>query len=208
MMVHFLAKVVGVVFLWMLETWILDGSVTEIPRKLLGAIAMSVLLVWTETSRYQHWGPIYNEWICLGNSCFYAGLLVATFSDIKEKQVLRIVWMICIFLLTIVLLFQKVGFCEWLCLAEFVFLQECICNHFYGQADAHSYICCVVYAMTNGFIEEDIMLAGLQLMIISFVLLAVLNLFMRNINRFGNLKQPVAFIPYIVVALNLWIGIS
>lgn len=84
-------------------------------------------------------------------------------------------------------------------LAVFAALQALIFRRMYGGADCLAFcLCAVCRAVFHGTLLDDL----LQ-MLLTFVLLAAVQLLKRNVNRKGNLKEPVPLIPYIAAAMLL-----
>ena len=84
-------------------------------------------------------------------------------------------------------------------LAFFCMLQLFAFSGMYGRADCYAFCVCALAETACGLG----LLEYLYHMLLSFCLLAVVQLLRRNINAKGNLKCPVAFIPYISVAFAL-----
>ena len=81
----------------------------------------------------------------------------------------------------------------------FIGLQMLLFRKLYGTADCLVFSVCALYLAADG---KDLMTYLLH-MSAAFLLLAVVQAFCKNINRKGNLKEPVALVPYI--AATLWI---
>jgi len=83
----------------------------------------------------------------------------------------------------------------------YILMQEFFFSRMYGRADCHGFVLCGVAQYLCG-----INMSGyVYHMAIAWGMLAVVQLGRKNVNRKGNLKQPVAFLPYI--ALAFWIGL-
>lgn len=81
----------------------------------------------------------------------------------------------------------------------YVLLQEAIFCKAYGRADCHAFVVCAVVESAFGMN----VLGYFVHMILAFVGLAITQAFRHNINRKGNLKQSVAFLPYITA--SFWV---
>jgi len=81
----------------------------------------------------------------------------------------------------------------------FFAIQMLIFRRLYGTADCLVFCVCALYLAAEG----QGMMTYLLHMGASFLLLAVVQIFRKNINRQGNLKEPVALVPYITV--SMWI---
>lgn len=84
-------------------------------------------------------------------------------------------------------------------LVVFIILQLLLFRHFYGLADCFVFIICAIYLAARG---NDLLIYLLH-MGATYLLLIIVQAFQHNINKKGNLKQPVALIPYIVA--TVWI---
>ncbi len=72
-------------------------------------------------------------------------------------------------------------------------IQYVLFARFYGKADCHCFcVTAIAFAAYGGG-----MVAFLTHMLLTICLLAFIQLFKRNVNRKGNLRKPVAMIPYI-----------
>lgn len=91
-------------------------------------------------------------------------------------------------------------------LAVFAGLQLIVFARMYGKADCYAFCVCAVAEAAAG-----IGLFGyLMHMLLSFAFLAVVQGARRNIGKDGNLKTPVAFLPYITLAflILLWYHVT
>lgn len=79
----------------------------------------------------------------------------------------------------------------------FVLLQFLLFDGMYGRADCFAFSCCsILLGAYGGGIREFLLH-----MLFSIGILGIMQLCRRNVNSRGNLKEPVAFIPYIAAAL-------
>ncbi len=83
-----------------------------------------------------------------------------------------------------------------LSLLFYIVLQEVIFCNAYGRADCHAFVVCALVGSAFGMN----FLGYLIHMILAFSGLAITQAFRHNINQKGNLKQPVAFLPYITIS--------
>lgn len=82
----------------------------------------------------------------------------------------------------------------------FCLLQLILFRRFYGESDCIAFSVCALYISASGKgLSEHI-----YLMAVTYILLAVVQGVRRNINRRGNLKEPVALLPYIAAAMLLY----
>jgi hypothetical protein len=102
----------------------------------------------------------------------------------------------------IVLLLMKPGSIYALvALILFVILQLVLFRRMYGTADCLVFSACALYLTAQG----HGMLTYLLHMAATFGLLGIVQAYRHNINAKGNLKKPVALVPYI--AVTIWIFI-
>ncbi len=81
----------------------------------------------------------------------------------------------------------------------YIFLQEIFFSRFYGRADCHAFVVCAVAECSLGMGMTQYLLH----MALAFGALTIVQGFRGNINSGGNLKQPVAFLPYITI--SFWV---
>lgn len=140
-------------------------------------------------------------------------LLFACVSDCKTCEVYRFTWWIG-GMASGLLLFRKVvldlqvaegleqaGFGRdiimyLLQLSGYLLLQEFFFCKFYGRADCHAFFVCAMAECALGMGLREYLFH----MLLAFGGLAVIQMIQGNIDRRGNLKQPVAFLPYITFA--------
>lgn len=79
----------------------------------------------------------------------------------------------------------------------FIALQALLFRKFYGGADCMAFSVSAIYLCSR----EKGIYDYLVVMLLTFAVLAVVQLIKNNINRKGNLKKPVALIPYIAVVM-------
>lgn len=78
----------------------------------------------------------------------------------------------------------------------FVGMQLLLGGYIYGCADSYAFCACALAETALG-----ISAAGfLTHMLLAYLLLFAVQLFRRNLNRKGNLREPVPFLPYITAA--------
>lgn len=138
-------------------------------------------------------------------------LLFACMTDCKSCEVFEFTWWIA-GTVGVILLFRQ-------CLAEsqialndslgvqqklmplffYIVLQEFFFCRFYGRADCHAFAICALVEASLGMGAMEYLLH----MLLAFVCLAVVQLLRGNIHPKGNLKRPVAFLPYIT--FSFWV---
>ena len=178
----------------------------------------------------QEWYIVQREWcrvlVCcvfnsllifrlLGNAFMSGGLLsvfggtliFACVTDIQCCEVFRFIWWVALGAAGLLLVWGHVA--QWNGKGEmqlwgvlcYILLQELFFCRMYGRADCHAFgVCALVYCAFGGGFRECLIQ-----MLLAFGALALVQLFRRNINRSGNLKHPVAFLPYITFAV--WVNL-
>ena len=141
------------------------------------------------------------EILSLGMFCFW--LFRAAVEDSRTKLVKRYYWWIaggaglCLLLVR--------GGISWFALQDlaiYMLLQFVLFSKFYGRADCHGFNCCAITLAAYG----GNLYAFLWHMLLTFAGLAVIQLCRKNVNSKGNLKVPVALIPYLTgtFVICLW----
>lgn len=126
-------------------------------------------------------------------------LLLASVTDIVLCQVYDFTWW---FALTAVLVSLQ-GISEesvW-SLAFFFLLQFAVFGRLYGRADCYGFCVCAAAEAVMGMELSGFLVQ----MFLAWLLLFFVQAAHRNIDRKGNLKQPVPFLPYITAAFWLTI---
>lgn len=134
---------------------------------------------------------------------FWASIALAAYSDICTKEIYDMVY-IPAFLAGLTCL--GFGFIQGkipgtvlLQCTLFCALQWILFRRMYGEADCLAFSLCAVYgALLGRFFFDDMIL-----MAVAWLLLALVQICRKNINKKGNLKHPVPMIPYIAVAALL-----
>lgn len=129
--------------------------------------------------------------------------LAAAVMDYRTCQVYRLFWWIALFA-DAVLWISKAETIDYGALPElilFCLLQQMFFSGMYGRADCHGFCIAAITLFCLGGELWD----NLVLMLYAYLLLLVVQAFRRNINRRGNLKQPVAFIPYLTTAFLFYL---
>lgn len=81
----------------------------------------------------------------------------------------------------------------------FCLIQYFIFRYMYGPADVSVFMVCALFLAATGRDME----AYLLHMAVTFLLLGLVQILQKNINSRGNLKKPVALIPYMVISFFL-----
>lgn len=136
-------------------------------------------------------------------------LMAAAVMDYKYKEVYAFIWWIeggisIINAYTYIFIKQDIdGITQLLKVLSgvtfFIIVQFILFRRLYGIADVKAFCCCALMIFSWG---GDLLVMLLH-MGVAFLLLAVVQGLKGNINRLGNLKKPVAFIPYISCAFFL-----
>ena len=130
---------------------------------------------------------------------FWGSILSAAWSDARTTYVRDILFAPGIICCIGILISKQ----EWSALPGILIvavLQIFLFSRMYGGADCLAFVLCAAYiAVRGGSLKDDLLV-----MLYSVTVLALVQAFRKNINRKGNLKQPVAFIPYIVAGMVVW----
>jgi len=131
--------------------------------------------------------------------------MAAVMMDILWQEVYDLVWIICILGGMIVLIVIKRMTIDLLIsLCIIFFMQEVIMRNSYGKADCHAFCCYGIFLAIRGM--------GLEYfaaqMTLTFILLVISQMCMRNIDRRLKLRQPVPMIPYITAAMFVVLACS
>lgn len=84
-------------------------------------------------------------------------------------------------------------------LTGYMALQIGLFSRMYGRADCYAFCVCAIAEASLGMGFPDY----LVLMLLALLLLFPVQLWRHNIAKNGNLRQPVAFLPYISLAFGL-----
>lgn len=125
-------------------------------------------------------------------------LLSACITDCRSCQVYNVTWWVSGAAAVALLLGERgrpeIGL--FLELGFFVLLQLLLFPKMYGRADCYAFSVCAVAEAAAGLSLRGYLLH----MLLSFMLLAFVQALRHNIDRRGNLRQPVPFLPYITLA--------
>ena len=128
---------------------------------------------------------------------FWGCLLRAAWEDGKSQMVRRWLWWVA----------GSAGFLTlwlrrgeapgaWIELVCYGALQFLFFSKMYGRADCHAFFCCGIMTSAYGGGMKEY----LWHMLITFSYLGIIQIGKRNVTAGGNLRQPVALIPYVVPA--------
>ena len=131
---------------------------------------------------------------------FAGSLLFACVTDIRCCEVFRFTWWIgcgsgICFLVTEILC-RKEFPAGLLFLPLYIGLQEMLFSQTYGRADSHAFSACAIMQCTLKMNIEWYFLH----MVLAFCCIIMVQAMQKNIGRWGILKRPVAFLPYITVS--------
>lgn len=134
-------------------------------------------------------------WVAIA-VCF----LAACVEDCRTCEVHNLLWWISGAAAGLLLL--KSGISQSLLweLAAFCLFQIILFARMYGKADCYAFCVCAAAEASAGFGLQGYLIH----MAIAFGILTVIQMLRRNINRKGNLKRAVPFLPYITVSFGLF----
>jgi len=178
----------------------LDKPIWNISRKEYG-----ILLVVSVGNAFLIGAKSQEPQIVIGMSVVAGCFLFACITDCKSYEVYQFIWWLAVVACIIILFsgWEKREHILYATLPEILFfclLQEFFFCRWYGRADCHAFTICALVSLENGTGLKNCLIQ----MLIAFGILAVRQFAHRNINRRGNLKKPVAFLPYITV--SFWIN--
>jgi len=130
-------------------------------------------------------------------------LLIACAMDIFTCEVYNFIWWIAGTAAVLLLLCSgaKVRLID---LGIFCLIQMAVFSKMYGKADCYAFCVCAAAEAALGWGFSEFLFH----MTLAFGILAVVQAFRRNINRKGNLKRPVPFLPYITLSFVMFFLIS
>ena len=122
-------------------------------------------------------------------------LLRAAAQDLRCRMVRRYLWWVAGGAGWILFLMKRgVDLRGFAVLAGCWVLQYLLFARFYGRADSHAFFCCAILLTAyGGGITEHLWHA-----LLTFCFLGIVQILRKNVNDKGNLKVPVAFVPYVV----------
>ena len=133
---------------------------------------------------------------CLLWGILVSCLLWACYQDQKTRRVYNVTWWIagpaavglCL------LQWEQMGSLYEYCI--FALLQLFFFGRTYGKADSYAFLTCgICIVSVGGGLQEELLH-----MLIAYFLLGVVQGIRKNVASNGNLKEPVAFLPYITLA--------
>ena len=133
-------------------------------------------------------------------SVLAGSLLFACVTDMRCCEVFRFTWWIgggsSICFLTVETLCRKELPAGFLFLPLYLILQEGLFSKTYGRADSHAFSVCAIVQCALGMDTEWYFVH----MVLAFGCLMVVQAISKNIGRWGRLKKPAAFLPYITMS--------
>lgn len=130
-----------------------------------------------------------------------AYLLVSVYTDIQLKKVYDLMSYAAFAAGILLIMFSPDTRGSLGELGVFLVLQKLLFARMLGEADCIAFGICAMYMNAAG---GDIM-EYLFHMLLAVMLCGVIQLLRRNINKKGNMKEPVAFTPYIALASILFL---
>lgn len=132
--------------------------------------------------------------------------LFASYTDLRTYLVYNFTWMIAALAAVGLCILQRNRLGSLVDLGCFMLLQFKFFGKTFGKADMYAFLVgAICITSMGGGLKED-----LQFMLLAYVGLGIVQLLKHNVGRNGNLKKPVAFLPYITLALFsfVWYHIS
>ena len=127
-------------------------------------------------------------------------LLFACVTDCRTCEVYNFTWWISGTAAAVLILLNGTLKGEMLLeLGLFCLLQLLVFTKMYGRADCYAFCVCAMVEAAEGMGFMEFLLH----MLLAFGILAPVQLLYHNVDRRGNLKQPVPFLPYITLAFGL-----
>ncbi len=168
-----------------------------VDRKLYRKLLSYCLVVGIWIERYLvHWNW-YGQLAC---GVLAAYLLVASIQDAQSREVYDFLHMMTL-PTGLIFVVAEPSFDKLISLAVFAAVQLGIFMRMYGAGDGLTFLVCAVFESRFG----EGLLTYLLHMATAFVLLGFVQGFRHNINRHGNLREPVPFIPYITASVWLFL---
>ncbi|MDR2042811.1 MAG: hypothetical protein LBQ15_00275 [Clostridium sp.] len=157
-------------------------------------LGYSLIIGWFLSLCLRDWGTVGR----LGAGVLAAYLLVGSVTDLQTKEVYDFSHDVTAgigIMLSCFLPFDKGSAVS---LVVFCLLQKFLFAKMYGKADAKAFMVCALFESIGGGKMDTF----LWHMLAAFAALAAVQAKRHNISSRGNLKQPVAFLPYIM--LTVW----
>lgn len=143
----------------------------------------------------RHWG-VGGQLAC---GVLAAYLLVASVTDWQTYEVYDFLHVIGVMGAVVVFLQQPPTMAVFLSLLVYWVIQHFVFMRMYGKADAIAFLVCALFESVYG----QGLLTYLLHMGTAFIVMGIVQASKHNINNWGNLKDPVPFLPYI--AMTVWI---
>lgn len=128
-------------------------------------------------------------------------LLFACATDCRTRRVYNVTWWISGAAAAVLLLRSPTWRTVLPELGFFCLLQLGLFARMYGKADCYAFCVCAAAGASEGLGCMEYLLH----MALAFCILAPVQICRRNLDRRGNLRQPVAFLPYITASFFLTI---
>lgn len=140
-------------------------------------------------------------WVdCLMLSLVGGCLLLASVTDMALCQVYNFTWWLA--LTAVLVLLRDVWETALWPLAFFCLLQFAVFRPLYGRADCYAFCICAAAEAAAGMKMSGF----LTQMFLAWMFLFLIQAIRGNVDKKGNLKQPVPFLPYITI--SFWLTIA
>lgn len=123
------------------------------------------------------------------------GLLAAWVMDVETHLIYDFVWWISGSAALLLWIVSGNFRAVWWDVFCFIMLQQILFGRLYGRADCHAFSVCAPVLGAFGMTMQDYLVH----MLISFCILTTIQLVRGNVDSRGRLKEPVPFLPCIVV---------
>lgn len=134
----------------------------------------------------------------MGFACLASCLLISTVTDVQTRKVYDFLPVAGVAAGGLLLLMHPPGAAVGAELIIFCLLQYFVFRSMYGDADVMSFMMCAVFESLYGQGLKTYLLH----MAAAFSVLAIVQLVRGNVSKSGNLREPVAFLPYI--SMSVW----
>lgn len=167
-------------------------------RQIISILGISIGAGTWITICLRHWGTL--GMFCLGVLASY--LLTSSITDLQTKEVYDFLHLFGLAAGIVAILWLQPETDVIMSLPLYWAAQHFLFMKMYGHGDGIAFIVCAFYESCFG----TGMMTYLIHMLSAYILLGAIQLFRHNINCQGNLKETVAFMPYIAVTVVFFLS--